>query len=156
MNCHECRALISDHINRELEQNKREKFEIHISECHSCSEELKKTAAVVEALRKIGSQSSPCDCWITVHQRIAISHRPRIWFPMYLRYIAAPVAALAVCLLVLFANAPKQQTPTWVPVSKPANVMDYVNIHASSGSQQRFSDSDVYITAAEMQNLGDR
>jgi len=155
VNCNEFRKYVSDLICEDIEQPRAQVLLKHTIECNECDKLLKQLRNMSALLKSIGTNSVPEDCWPEVRLRIKETHAKPVYSIFMWKYVAAP-AAVALLLAGYMFMTPRDTAPQFTASVNSTAYADYINIHAGAGANQPLSDSDIYLVAAGMQDVGDR
>lgn len=114
MNCPRIRPLLSDHLDGELNAERAEAVEQHLSGCPECACLWRELRGTVRVVAHLGRQRCPVDLRSSVVQAIAQPPARRAAGPMLRRLatLAGGGAVLAGLLLPLLLQHPSSQLPS--------------------------------------------
>jgi len=124
MNCEEIKNLLSEYLDRELNQGACELVEEHLDNCPVCREELQVLKECLKSLGSLKKVEPPSDFLSQVHARLEgqASFKAafkKIIFPLHIKIPleAAGLAAAAVLLFYILNLSPEKQSIQSVPLT---------------------------------------
>ncbi|MEN6355661.1 MAG: zf-HC2 domain-containing protein [Armatimonadota bacterium] len=155
MNCKKFAVLISEYLDDSLAGHVRAEFETHVRECANCAGQLASMKRMTAALREMGTNRVPFDCWDAVKAKILEQQKAaQSRLPWMLRSAYAVPAFAFVMVLVLLLVLPvciKNDRSTIDPASIP-EYAQCISAHSRAQRQQVLGDPHVTFIAAEMEN----
>ena len=93
MNCGKVRPRLGDHLEGDLDLTTRARIDEHLSDCASCTIELRELRSTVGHLRSLPAPNPPSDLVENVMRRIEVGEVPKQQFPAAIRRLLDPVWA---------------------------------------------------------------
>lgn len=153
MKCKKTDDVMYDYLGDRLAGHVRLEFELHVSECERCANELAETENMLRSMRTFSKQRMPVDCWTAVHARISQSAASEsIWKRWFFRpAFAAPAFAVLILFVVMLVwpfAAGDQSTAGTVSIPEYSR---YLSAHSHAQRHQAFTDPDVTFVTAELE-----
>ena len=140
MDCQEAKNLLSDYVDNQLNLNKKNALEKHLTACSKCSTELELLKMTVGALKSLPLEEMPKEAAKRLHQRLGIeksTKQRRFQLPDWLLSPLAPIAATAVVVILAIVITLQGQRQTTMTVSqKPKSSKIIAEISKNLGKEE--------------------
>ena len=145
---------MSEYLDGNLTGSNLAKFDIHISECKHCAEELYEMDNMISTLGLLSVSKSPVDCWAAVSERICeeriVAPTVKWWFLRPI--VTAPAVALALLITILMIWPSQIVQEKQMKMTSVAEYQHYIGAHARLQRQHPFTDPDITFINAEYDN----
>lgn len=153
MKCKAAIDVMSEYLDNCLPAHVELEFEMHISECRQCADELESMQDMLTLLGSLSGNKSQVSCWSGVKQCIVDKQTPkRARNPWFMRVvIGAPAFALTILLAILLllpGGAKNESAATEMSVPEYSY---YVSAHSRAQRHEVLSDPHVSLVAAELE-----